>query len=54
MGDLRKAFLAAVSPEQRKGIDEMNDTQMVVSAFSHCGSHLVVAAQNKRAAGAKR
>jgi hypothetical protein len=42
--DLRKAYLAAVSPEQRKGIEEMTDTQMVGSAFNHCGSHLVVAA----------
>lgn len=54
MTDLRKAFLASVSPERRKGIEEMNDTQTVMSAFSHCGSYLVVAAQNKRAAGAKK
>jgi hypothetical protein len=44
MTDLRKAYLAAVSPEQRKGIEEMTDTQMVGSAFNQCGSHLVVAA----------
>jgi hypothetical protein len=44
MTDLRKAYVAAVSPEQRKGVEEMTDTQMVGSAFNHCGSHLVVAA----------
>ena len=54
MIDFRKAFLASVSPEQRKGIEEMTDTQMVTSAFSHCGSYLMVAAKNRKTAGAKR
>jgi hypothetical protein len=42
--DLRKAYMAAVSTEQRKGVEEMNETQLVTSAFSYCGSFLVVAA----------
>jgi hypothetical protein len=54
MTDLRKAFLACASPEQRKGIEEMTDTQMVMSAFNYCGSYLVVAAENKKAADAKK
>lgn len=54
MTDLRKAFLASVSPEQRKGIEEMTDTQMVMSAFSHCGSYLMVVAHNLRTARAKK
>lgn len=53
MTDLRKAYLAAVSPEQRKGIEEMTDTQMVMSAFNYCGSYLVVATENKKPAGTK-
>jgi hypothetical protein len=54
MTDLRKAFLASVTPEQRKGVEEMTDMQMVMSAFNHCGSHLMVAAESKRAAGATK
>jgi len=47
MTDLRKAYVAAVSPEQREGVEEMTDTQMVGSAFNHCGSHLVVATDRR-------
>lgn len=54
MTDLRTAFLASVSPEQRKGVKEMTDKQLVTCAFSHCAGYLVVAAQNKKAAGAKK
>jgi hypothetical protein len=44
MTDLRKAYVAAVSPGHRKGVEGMTDTQIVGSVFNHCGSHLVVAA----------
>lgn len=58
MTDLRKAFLASVSPEQRRGIEEMTDAQIISTAFNQTGSHIVVATmkleeENKRAAGAK-
>jgi hypothetical protein len=43
MADLRKSLLAWVSPDQRPGIEEMTDRQMVSTAFYQCGSHLVVA-----------
>ena len=44
MSDLRAALIAANTPEQRPYIEEMTDPQMVMSAFSHCGSHMIVAA----------
>ena len=44
MTELRTAYLAAVSPQQRPSIEGMTDAQMVGSAFNHCGSHLIVAA----------
>lgn len=37
-------LMAAVTAEQRPGIEGMTDAQMVSSAFFFCGSHLVVAA----------
>jgi hypothetical protein len=42
--DFRKAYLSVLSPQQRKGVEEMNEVQLVTSAFCHCGSFLVVAA----------
>lgn len=54
MTDLRKAYLASVSPEQRKGIEEMTDPQLVMTAFNYCWSYLVVAAENKKVADAKK
>lgn len=41
---LRRAYLAALTPEQAKGSENLNDMQLVVLAFGHVGSHLVVAA----------
>jgi hypothetical protein len=44
MVELRTAYLGAVSPQQRPGIEAMTEVQMVGSAFNHCGSHIIVAA----------
>jgi len=43
--ELRKAYLACSSPEQQTGIKEMTDIQVIMSAFNHCGSFIVVAAE---------
>ena len=48
MEDLRKEYVADVSPEQREGVEQMNETQLVTSAFTHCGGHLVVATDHLR------
>jgi hypothetical protein len=42
--ELRKAFIAANTPEQRKYILEMTEKQMISSAFTQCSSHVTVAA----------
>ena len=42
--ELRKAFIAANTPQQRKYIEGMTETQMILSAFNHCISHITVAA----------
>ena len=44
LADLRRVYLGLVAPQQRKGIEEMSEVQLVTSAFSYCGSFLVVAA----------
>jgi hypothetical protein len=45
MADLRKAYLAALTPSQAKHAEVLDDTQMVVLAFGHCGAYLVVATE---------
>ena len=42
--ELRKAYIAANTPQQKKYIEEMTEKQMISSAFNHCSSHTVVAA----------
>jgi hypothetical protein len=42
--ELRKAFTAANTPQQKKYIEEMTEEQMITMAFSHCSSHITVAA----------
>ena len=44
MVELRKAFIAASSPEQKKYIEAMNERQMITMAFSHCASNMIAAA----------
>jgi hypothetical protein len=44
MSDLRAFSIAASTPEQKPYIQGMTDPQMVMSAFNHCGSHMIVAA----------
>jgi hypothetical protein len=42
--ELRKAFIAANTPQQKKYIEEMTEKQMILSAFNHCSSHITMAA----------
>lgn len=42
--ELRKAFIAANTPQQKKHIEAMTETQMITMAFSHGSSHMCVAA----------
>lgn len=42
--ELRKAYIDANTPQQKKYILEMTETQMISSAFGHCSSHITVAA----------
>jgi hypothetical protein len=42
--ELRKAFIAANTPQQKKCIEQMTEKQMISSAFNHCSSHITVAA----------
>jgi len=44
MSELREAFIAANTLEQKPHIEGMTDPQLVTSAFNHCGSHMIVAA----------
>jgi hypothetical protein len=48
MTALRKAYLETLPPEQRKGAENLTDVQLVVGAFSDCGSYLFVAAERLR------
>jgi hypothetical protein len=49
--DLRKAFIAASTPQQKKYIEEMTEEQMITMAFSHCASNMTVAAERLAQAG---
>ncbi|WP_018320567.1 hypothetical protein [Bradyrhizobium sp. WSM2793] len=42
--ELRKAFIAASTTEQKKYIEGMTERQMITMAFSHCACHLIAAA----------
>lgn len=42
--ELRKAFIEANTPEQKKHIEAMTEPQMITMAFSQCSSHITVAA----------
>ena len=43
IADVRRALLAWVSPEQRPGIEGMNDPQLISTALFQCSSFIVVA-----------
>lgn len=43
MDELRAAFLAALTPEQAKGMKELDDVRIAGEAFSLCGAYLVAA-----------
>jgi hypothetical protein len=43
--ELRKAFIDANTPQQKKYIEEMTEEQMITMAFSHCSSNMSVAAE---------
>jgi hypothetical protein len=42
--ELRKAYIDANTPQQKKYIEGMTEKQMITMAFSHCSSHMTVAA----------
>jgi hypothetical protein len=48
MAAFRKAYLAALTPEQAKGCENLDDVRIVILAFGFCGSYLVVAAERAR------
>jgi hypothetical protein len=49
--ELRKAYIDAAPPQQEKYIEGMTETQMITSAFSHCSSHITVAADRLEKGG---
>ena len=44
MAAFRKAYIAALTPEQAKACENLDDIRIVVLAFGLCGGYLVVAA----------
>jgi len=47
MKNMRKAY-AALSAQSAKDEQAMTDVQLALSAFTHCGSFIVVATENKK------
>jgi hypothetical protein len=43
VADLRRAMLAWASPQQRPGIEQMTEPQLISTAFYQCASFIVVA-----------
>ena len=43
ISDVRRALLAWASPEQRPGIEQMTEPQLISTAFFQCASFIVVA-----------
>jgi hypothetical protein len=54
MAKFRKAYLAALSPEQAKGLADLDDVRLVVSAYSFVGAFLVVSTERFVEAKKKR
>jgi hypothetical protein len=49
--ELKKAFIDANTPQQKKYIEEMSEKQMITMAFSHASSHMTVAADRLERGG---
>jgi hypothetical protein len=49
MDDLRAAYLAALSEEQRKAAEKLDDIRIAAAAFQLCSAHLVAATETARA-----
>ncbi len=49
--ELKKAYIAANTPQQKKYIEGMTEKQMITMAFSHCASHMTVAADRLERGG---
>lgn len=45
MADFRRAYFAALTPEQAKGCEGLDDMKIVSLAFGLCGGYLVVATE---------
>jgi hypothetical protein len=43
MDELRAAYLAALTPEQAKGVEKLDDARIAANACELCGAYLVVA-----------
>ena len=41
----RAAYLAALTPTQAKGVEQLDDTRIAASACELCGGYLVVASE---------
>lgn len=48
MTALRRAYLGALTPEQARGCENLDDIRIVALAFELCGSYLVAAADGMR------
>ena len=48
MSELRKAYLAAITPEQAKHSEGLDDPRIAAGAFELCGADLVVASESVR------
>jgi hypothetical protein len=49
-----RAAYAALSEQSAKDQKAMTDVQLALSAFTHCGSFIIVATENKKEAGKKK
>jgi len=49
MGEVRAAYLAALSDQQRPHSEKLDDVRMAAAAFELCGAYLVAAVETVRA-----
>jgi hypothetical protein len=47
--ELRAAYLAALSPDQKKAAETLDDAKIAAGAFELCGAYLVAATESARA-----
>jgi hypothetical protein len=50
MDEVRVAYLAALSDEQRPHSEKLDDVRIAAAAFEHCGAYMVAATETARAA----